>query len=187
MKQNKINIVLAAGLILMAAAARIVNHELHFWNLAPVAAVGLFGGAVIRDPKLALLMPLLALFIGDLYIQFFPTNAQQRGFYGVEQAFVYGGMALVTLLGTRMKQLSVAKVLGFSLSSSLVFFVVSNLGAFASGMWGYSLNGLVTTYIMGIPFFQYTLIADLIGTTVLFGGYYFLQQAAGSRMQRARI
>ncbi|HYC28481.1 MAG TPA: DUF6580 family putative transport protein [Chitinophagaceae bacterium] len=187
MKQNKINIILAVGLILMAAAARIVNHELHFWNLAPVAAVGLFGGSVIHDRKLAFLMPLLALFIGDLYIQLFPTNALQRGFYGMEQAFVYGAMVLVTLLGTRMKQPKVAKVLGFSLSSSLVFFAVSNLGAFAGGMWGYDLNGLTTTYVMGIPFFKYTLLGDLIGNAALFGGYYLLQQAAGSRLQSARI
>jgi hypothetical protein len=185
MKNNRINIILAVGLILTAAAARIVNHELHLYNLAPVAAIGLFGGAVLKQKHFAMIMPLLALFIADLYIELFPSNAGMRGFYGIEQLFVYGSMLLVTLLGAKMNQPNALKVLGFSLSGSLIFFLVSNFGSFVSGMYGHDLNGLATTYVMAIPFLKNTMLGDLIGNTVLFGSYFLLQQAFTARLQKA--
>jgi len=185
MKHNRINILFAVGLILMAAAARIANHEMHLYNLAPVAAIGLFGGAVLQDKRLAFLMPLLSLFIADLYIELFPSNAAMRGFYGLEQVFVYGSMLLVTLLGVQMKQPTAAKVLGYSIGGSVIFFAVSNLGSFVSGMYGHSLAGFANTYFMAIPFFKNTLLSDLIGNTVLFGSYFLLQQAFSRKLQRA--
>ncbi|RYZ50269.1 MAG: hypothetical protein EOP49_14370, partial [Sphingobacteriales bacterium] len=182
MTRNKINLFIAIGMILMAAASRILNHELGFYNLAPVAAIGLFGGAVLKDRRLAFLMPLLALFIADVYIELFPSNAQQRGFYGAEQAFVYGGMLMTTVLGLMMKQVSAKNVLGFSLAGSLVFFIISNLGAYTTGMYGFGFSSLVTTYEMAIPFFRNSLLGDLIGNTALFGSFYLLQQTVASKM-----
>ena len=185
MKRN-INIIIAVGLILMAAVARIVNFEMALYNFAPVAAIGLFGGAVLGDKRLSFLMPILALFIADLYIELFNTNPMMRGFYGLEQFFVYGGMIAVTALGLSMKSIKAANVLGYSLAGSTLFFIISNLGAFASGMYGYSFGGFTTTYVMAIPFFKNTLLGDLIGNTVLFGGFYLLQQAVQQRMVKAR-
>jgi len=185
MKRNNLNIILAVGLILMAAVARIVNYEMHLYNLAPVAAIGLFGGAVIKDRRLAFLMPLLSLFIADLYIQLFPSSPAMRGFYGVEQLFVYGAMAAVTFLGMKMQQPNTTKVMGYSFAGSLAFFVLSNLGSYVSGMWGYGWEGLTTTYVMAIPFFKNTLISDLVSNTILFGGYFLLQQAFTRTLQKA--
>ena len=184
MKHNTINIILATGLILMAAAARIANYEMNLYNLAPVAAIGLFGGAVIKDKRFALIMPLLALFIADLYIELYPTTAM-RGFYGIEQLFVYGGMLLVSILGLKMKQPNAIKVLGYSIGASVIFFAVSNLGSYVSGMYGFTVNGFITTYVMAIPFFKNTLLSDLVGNTILFGSYFLLQRAFTSRLQRA--
>ncbi|MBS1589718.1 MAG: hypothetical protein JST52_08920 [Bacteroidetes bacterium] len=185
MKQNKLNLLLAAGLILMAATARIVNHEMHLYNLAPIGALGLFGGAVIQKKSFAFLLPILALFIGDLYIQLYPSSPGMRGFYGMEQFFVYGAMLLVTVLGTQMKQINTKNVLGFTLGGSVLFFIVSNLGAYFSGMYGTGWQAFSTTYIMAIPFFKNTLAGDLIGSVLLFGGYSLLQQAWSKHLQKA--
>lgn len=185
MKRSNINIILAVGLILMAAVARIVNHEMHLYNLAPVAAIGLFGGALLTNKRLAFAIPLLSLFLADLYIELFPSNELMRGFYGVEQLFVYGSMLLVTLLGTKMNQPGTRNVLGFTLSGSLIFFIVSNFGSFVSGMYGHDMNGLMTTYLMALPFLKNTLLGDLVGSTMLFGSYFLLQQAFARRLQKA--
>ena len=182
MKRNYTNILLASGLILMAAAARIINAEMHLYNLAPVAALGLFSGAIIKDKRFAYIMPLLAMFIADLYFTLF-TNV--NGFYGLEQVFVYGGMALVTLLGTKMKNTGATRVLGFSLAGSVVFFIVSNFGSYLSGMWGYGFDGFIKTYVMAIPFFQNTLVGDLVGCTLLFGLYAMAQRSLAGRTQKA--
>lgn len=182
MKRNYSNILLAAGLILMASLARVVNTEMHLYNLAPVAALGLFSGAVVKDKRVAYLLPLLAMLLADLYFQFFTST---QGFYGGAQWFVYGGMALVTLLGTAMRKVNPLKVAGFSLMGSLVFFIVSNFGCYVSGMWGGGIHGLVTTYTMALPFFKNTIAGDMAGSALLFGLYFMAQRSLGTKAQKA--
>lgn len=182
MKRNYTNILLATALILIAALARIVNREMHLYNLAPVAAIGLFSGAIIKDKRISFILPLLAMLLSDAYFQLF-TNMQ--GFYGQEQLWVYGGMALVTFMGTRMGNTNAVKVAGFSLAGSLVFFIVSNFGSFLSGMWGRDLNGLATTYIAAIPFLKNTIVSDMVGNGLLFGLYFSMQRALRPAAQKA--
>ncbi|MBS1771668.1 MAG: hypothetical protein JST82_02320 [Bacteroidetes bacterium] len=168
MKRNQINIVLAAVLILAAAIMRVITAEFHLPNVTPVAAIGLFGGAVIADKKFSYLLPLLSLFIADLYFQLFTTV---QGFYGVEQLLVYVGMALVTLFGSKMGQPNAMKVVGYSLIGSFIFFIVSNFGSYLHGWNGYGFSGLVKTYTLAIPFYKYSIAGDLIGSIVLFSAY----------------
>jgi hypothetical protein len=57
-----------------------------------------------------------------------------------------------------------------SLAGSLVFFAVSNLGVWLGGhLYPHTLAGLAVDYIAGIPFFQATLVGDLIFNTLFFG------------------
>lgn len=196
MKRNNTNIILAVGLVLMAAAARILNREMSMpnneniihtifpslFNLAPVGALGLFCGSVFKDKRVAFLMPLLAMFIADIYFQFF-TNV--HGFYGLEQWFVYGGLVLATLLGTFLKRRNPLNIVGFSLVGSLIFFIVSNFGSYLSGMWGQGSDALLTTYIRAIPFFRNTVISDLIWSSVLFGIYFLVQRSPEAKAQKA--
>ena len=182
MKRNYTNIILAAVLILLAAAMRIINRELHLYNLAPICAVGLFAGSIIKDKRYAYLLPLLSMFIADIYFQFFTSVT---GFYGIEQLLVYISMVLVTFLGTKMGNVTGVKVVGYSLISSLIFFVVSNFGSFLKGWYGLDFNGLVTTYTVAIPFFKNTVTSELTGAIVLFGAYFLGQKAFRTKVQQA--
>jgi len=190
MKNNKTSILLATGLILMAGAARIMNHEMHLYNLAPVGALGLFSGAVLKDKRYAYLLPMLALLIGDIYIQLFTS---WQGFYGISQLCVYVAMMVVTLLGTKMGQPRSLKVMGYSIAGSVIFFLISNFGVWLNielshvdpMHYGRGFGGLITTYVMGIPFFKYTFAGDLAGSVILFGAYYLLQQAFSNKLQKA--
>jgi hypothetical protein len=171
MKTNQKNILLAAALIVLVAIARIVTREFHLYNLAPVGALALFTATIISDKRIAVATPLLAMLLADLFFQAF-TNFP--GFYGQEQWFVYGGMMLVSALGLTMGKPKAVKILGYTLAGSMVFFLVSNLGSFLSGMWGTGFDGLVKTYTMAIPFYQYSIAGELIGATVLFGAHHLL-------------
>lgn len=182
MKRNYTNIILATVLILLASMMRIINREVHLYNLAPIGAVGLFAGAVIKDKRYAYLLPLLSMFIADVYFQFFTSVT---GFYGIEQILVYLGMGLVTFLGSKMGNVSGVKVIGYSLIGSLIFFVVSNFGSYLRGWWGYDFKGLVTTYTVAIPFFKNTVMSDLAGSIVLFGLYFIAQKAIAPQTQKA--
>jgi hypothetical protein len=190
MKNNKLNIIIAAGLIIMAGVARIVNHEMHLYNFAPLCALGLFSGAVIKDKRIAFLLPLLAQFMGDAYIALFTT---WQGFYGIEQVFVYASLLAVTLLGGGIGQPKALRVFGFTILGAVVFFILSNFGVFLSMQfgkidlyhYGTGWTGLANTYSAAIPFFKNTLIGELTGSILLFGAYHLLQTAIINRMQKA--
>jgi hypothetical protein len=191
MKNNKLNIMIAVGLILMAGVARIVNHEMHLYNFAPVCALGLFSGAVIKDKRIALLLPILAQLMGDVYISLF---TQWKGFYGIEQVCVYASLLLVTLMGSGIGQPKALKVLGFTLGSAVIFFLLSNFGVWLSiefgkvDLYGYGkgFTGLVATYAAAIPFFKNTLIGEFSGSILLFGAFYLLQLAVARKAIAAK-
>ncbi len=182
MKRTNINIILAIFLILIAATSRIVNAQLHVANFVPIAAISLFSGSVIKDKRLAFLVPLMGQFLGDVYFQFF---TRIPGFYDLAgQLFNYGALIGATALGVSMKQPKVFTTLAYLFGASTLFFLVSNFGYFAGGWNGYSFAGLVKTYIDGVPFFKYTLAGDMAGGVLLFGGYFFLQQALLKKAQK---
>src|SRR5688572_23634240 len=99
-KQNNKLIFSAALLILFAALTRLFPH---YPNFTAIGAMAIFGGSVIKDRKLALLLPLAALAISDVCLELF-TNVQ--GFYGTEQIFVYVGFIVITLLAMFIRKIS---------------------------------------------------------------------------------
>jgi uncharacterized protein DUF6580 len=185
MKRNNINVLLAVFLIIMAAAARIVNADMHLPNFVPIAAISLFSGAIMKDNrKLAFLIPLLGQFLGDLYFQLFTAVP---GFYSLpSQLFNYGALIAATALGMGMTQPKPATTLAYLFGASTVFFLVSNFGYFAAGYNGYNIAGLIKTYVDGIPFFKYTLAGDMVGGVLLFGGYFFVQQSLMKKVEKAK-
>src|SRR4051812_46778675 len=73
------------GMILLAALSRLVPHP---WNVTPITAMALLGGARFEKSYQAFLVPLAALFLGDLVLGFYP---------GI--LFVYLAFAAVVLVG----------------------------------------------------------------------------------------
>ena len=104
------------GLIFVAVLSRLIPHPPNF---TPVMAIALFGGAYFQDKKLAFLVPLAAMLVSDLFIGLHSTIF-----------FVYGGFALVVLLGFWLKdRVSFSGVLGTGFASAVVFFLITNFGA----------------------------------------------------------
>lgn len=138
----------------------------HAPNIVPIGALMLFGGAYL--PKKLLWLPLLALFISDYFI----------GFYGIDMLYVYGSFALTGLIGlwlrSRKRPLF---VISGALSSSILFFLITNFGVWAppNNWYPHNFAGLIQSYTMAIPFFRNSLIGDLGYTILLFGGYELIQ------------
>ena len=57
--------VVAALLILIAASVRILPHPMNF---TPIGAMAIFSGSLFRNRWAAFLLPLTALFAGDLFV-----------------------------------------------------------------------------------------------------------------------
>jgi hypothetical protein len=184
---NNKNILLCAFLIVTAVLSRVINLEFHLLsNFACLGAISLFSGNIIKNKSYAYLIPLLAYLVSDLFIAF----TGQQGFYGLSQFFVYGSMILIVFLGTKMGQPKTIKVLGFSLASSAIFWIVSNFGVWFANEMMASTNpmheqGLTLgfTFVRALPFynkfgtelFAGTFIGDLAYSSVLFGAYAILK------------
>jgi hypothetical protein len=151
MKKESNQIFLVAVLVLITALLRVVNAEFHVYNLVPVAALGLFSGSILKNKRIAYLIPLLSMILSDIGLSLF-TNVQ--GFYGISQFVNYSALVLVTFLGTFLVKRNATNIVGLTLSGSVVFFLLSNFGTFLSGYYGYSFNGLTTCFTLAIPFYK---------------------------------
>ena len=153
------------SIILLMAFYRVIPHPP---NVSPLAAMALFGGVYFADRKLAFIIPLFALVVSDLVIGLHETLP-----------FVYGAFAVTVVAGIWLRdKLSVISVAGTALAASLLFFVVTNFGAWLlnPGLYPMTSAGLLQSYVAGIPFYANTLIGDLFFTALLFGGFHLLER-----------
>ncbi len=177
MKQNKINLLIAAVLILFAALLKVATYPDTF---SPIIAIALFSGVVIKDKKLSFAMPLLAMFASDIILEFFTRTP---GFYGLEQIGNYAALLFITLLGFKMKKISMINVVGFSLASSLLFYLLSNTNTFlfdTFNSYENSFTGYINCMTAGIPFIKY--IQDLVFSVILFGSYVLVFKSTHSKV-----
>jgi hypothetical protein len=150
---------LALALILLAAALRMAPHP---WNFTPVGAMALFSGAVLRDRRLAFLFPLLALFLGDIFV----------GFHKLVP-LVYASFLINVAIGLWLRdRRALARISLATLLAALQFFLVTNFAVWQLlGSFPHTASGLVACYVAGIPFFWNTLASDALYATLLFGSF----------------
>jgi len=166
-KQNN-KLILSAGLLIVAAAfTRLFPHAPNFTALG---AMAIFGGSVIKDKKLAFLLPLSALLLSDVCLQLFTSV---KGFYGTTQFFVYAAFLLITLLATFMQKRSATNIALAALWSGVIFFVISNIGVWASSnYYPKTLTGLGACFATAIPFYRNEFFGNFILNSIMSTGFY---------------
>jgi hypothetical protein len=196
---------LAFGLVLLGTITRVLPYALHAlgfaeisepnllpWNVSPLGAIALFGGAYFSDRRMAFAVALASLFFGDLGIAILMKDIW-FGFHGLTPV-VYGGFLLMVVLGRwlhgaltrRTGLLSRAVAIGgTALAAEIVFFVVSNFanwafqGTFSPGtpaLYAMTPAGLLACYVAAIPFFGKSLTGMAVYGVALFGGCALLQK-----------
>lgn len=171
---NKINLKFSVltVLIVFAAFSRIIPH---MPNFSPLGAIGIFGAAYFSKRWQALLVPILATWLSDLFInnviyaQYYPSFTWfYEGFY-----WQYVSYILIVLFGMLIfKKVNLKNVFVGALGSSLIFFMVSNFGCWiGSATYPQNFTGFTECYLMGIPFFKGTLLGDLFYCGVLFASF----------------
>ena len=115
-------------------------------------AAGRCAGFYFRHFYLGSFVIILSMFLGDLFLGFHNT-----------MFFTYLSLAIVVLVGLYLKNLKFTNILYGTLASSIVFFIITNLGAWLTlEMYSKDINGLVQSYTMAIPFFHNTLISTFV-------------------------
>ena len=147
------------AIIIFVAITRLIPHPPNF---TPIIAIGLFGGAYLKDYKLALLIPLIAMIIADTFLGFHET-----------MLWVYSSLIFISMMGILLKnRITLKNCTVATLGGSLVFFLVTNFGVWImSGFYAKSIVGLLTCYSMALPFFHNTLAGSVVYSAILFGGY----------------
>lgn len=193
------------GMILLATIVRLLPYimaacgigSIHDpqgmpWNMAPVGAICLFGGAYLADRRWAFAVPLISLVASDLGIGILMGDI----WFGLHPLIpvVYGSFLLMVWLGTSLQNsrerwpglvTRLVAIGGTAFVAELLFFVTTNFANwyFQSAiapdtppLFPYTAAGLVANYVAALPFFGKSLIGTLAYGAALFGGYELLQR-----------
>ena len=54
-----------------------------------------------------------------------------------------------------------------ALLGAILFFIITNFGVWASGTYGYNIEGFIECYFLAIPFFTYSILATLFFSVII--------------------
>lgn len=140
---KKINIFL--GVFIALAMSRFIPHPPNFTSLI---ALSFYIPAIFGLRYLPAL--LISFIITDYIIGFHNTVI-----------FTWGSVILISLISKYFLNTIITRIIG-ALSGAVIFFIITNFGVWFAGMYEANLEGLIQAYVMGLPFFGYSLISTFI-------------------------
>ncbi len=153
---------------------------LHLPNATPITAIALTAG-IYLGWRFALLAPLLALFISDMLIGFYDVGIMLS---------VYGSFAVIGLLsGMYARRNKFRESALIVLGSSMFFFLTTNFAVWLFSPWyAKTLEGLLLSYTLGLPFMRNMLIGDVAYSVALVSvietAIFFLARGALTKKRR---
>jgi hypothetical protein len=173
------------AMTVLVGALRLLPHLLRIpspFNVAPVTAISLYGGARLRFWQ-ALTLPLAVMFATDLFIWWLKPD------WPPFDPWVYGSFAASVLLGRLLANTnSPWRIGGCIVLASAQFFLVTNFGAWVNPEHGYAhtLEGLASAYYMALKFspdlgMPYGFALPLFVSDCVFGGLLFGLHALAAR------
>lgn len=159
-KEKNIEFLVALIFLLAGIGLRLIPHAPNF---TPIAAMALFG-AVYLPKKIAIILPLIAMFVSDIFIGFYEPKIMIA---------VYGSFVLCAIIGFWLKNHKKwYNVLGGSVLASLIFFFATNFAVWAFTPWyAKTFSGIIQCYFLALPFLRNTLLGDIFFASVFFGAY----------------
>ena len=176
MRNKKIlQFILVISFILIGVGFRFLPHAPNF---TPIAAIALFGG-VYFSKKIALVLPLTIMVLSDIFIGYYEIGIMLS---------VYLSFLVCVLLGFYLKKNKKWQIiLGSAFLCSLVFYLITNFAVWLFSPWYVKdFSGLITCYVVALPFFKNTVLGDFIYIPVFFGAYESVKMALEKRIKILR-
>lgn len=173
---ERYNYLIALLLVLIGVSLRLFPH---LPNFSPIATIALFGG-VYFSRKIALIILLAAMVISDIFI----------GYYEIKLMIcVYGCFLSSIALGFWLKKhKNWRAILGSSILSAIIFFLVTNFAVWVFTPWyEKTFIGFIQCYLLAIPFFKNNLLGNIFYTISLFGSYEIKTFLVGKSIKSASM
>ena len=147
---------IAIGVLIAISASRFIPHPPNFTSLL---ALSFYIPAVFGIRYIPVVV--FALFFTDLIIGFHST-----------MIFTSGSIILIGLISKHFNKSIMFRISG-ALLGAIIFFVLSNFGVWLNGSYGYNFNGILSCYILALPFFGYSILSTLIFSVIIETVYKF--------------
>ena len=138
------------GILIALSASRFIPHPPNFTSLLALSFY-------------------IPVFFGLRYLPFviisFAITDMVIG-YHTGTHWTWGSILLIGLAAPLFKKNITSRISGAFLGAC-VFFLITNFGVWASGMYGYTYQGLVSCFILAVPFFAYTATSTLLFSAVI--------------------
>ncbi len=145
---------ISLGIFIALAASRFIPHPPNFTSLL---ALSFYIPALLGIRYLPALIVSFAL--TDLFI----------GFHGTA-LFTWGSVLFIGFLSKYFIKNIISRITG-ALVGACIFYVITNFGVWSLGIYGYTIDGIITCYVLAIPFFAYSLISTFIFSSIIEGVY----------------
>tara|TARA_B100000700_G_scaffold250718_1_gene281465 strand:- start:199 stop:696 length:498 start_codon:yes stop_codon:yes gene_type:complete len=139
------------GIFVCLAATRFIPHPPNFTSLIALSfyVPALFGLRYL--PAIV-----FSFAITDLIIGFHNTLF-----------FTWGSVILIGLLSRYFIFYGMKLRIVGAIAGAFVFYLITNFGVWMGGFYGYDINGLITCYVLAIPFFGQTLVSTLFFSLII--------------------
>lgn len=138
------------GVLIVLSASRFIPHPPNFTSLLALSFyIPVFFG--IRFIPVVV----FALLITDLII----------GFHSL-MFFTTGSVIIIGMISKYFNLSTIIRISG-ALTGALIFYLLTNLGVWLNGSYGYTFDGLINCYVLALPFFGYSLISTLLFSVII--------------------
>ncbi len=143
-------IIFGISIIFILTISRLIPHPPNF---TPILSMAFFAGAVFDKKIAAYFIPILAMLISDFFLGFHSS-----------MVVIYFALCICVLIGTIVNSRFnlLTSFLGIC-GGVLAFYLITNFAVwYGSGMYASDLNGLITCYIIALPFLQNTFLSSIL-------------------------
>jgi hypothetical protein len=141
---------ISVGIFALLAASRFIPHPPNFTSLL---ALSFYVPAILGLRFIPALI--VSFFITDLIIGFHSATL-----------FTWGSVFVIGLSTKFFLTSKTTRVIG-ALAGATIFFVITNFGVWTHGSYGYSIEGLMTSYTLALPFFGNSLVSTIIFSIII--------------------
>ena len=166
---------LIISLLIVGIGSRLIPH---YPNFTAIGAVSLFGAAFAQRRSIAIIIPYLVMLLSDMilnnviYARMYPDDYSHFIFLYRGALWSYAAFGIIVIFGYSLFRggIDMTKVIFGALGSSIIFFLLSNFGVWAStNAYPVNFAGLMTCYAAGLPFLVNQVMGDLFYSLILFG------------------